>query len=104
LKFPGSVSQGIQIVRNHLSERRIWYHEDKCKPLFHEFMRYIWGPGGKPLKKNDDYLDAHRMVIQSDPHFYGVDKPKKARYGGRNRRGAPPEGGEVWEDKFGFAM
>lgn len=97
---PGSVSQGIQIVQNYQSDRRVWYHEEKCKPLFHEFLRYIWGPGGRPIKKCDDYCDAHRMVLQYGPRYYALAKSEKRVYG-RGRRGRAP--GNTWE-QFGFGM
>lgn len=88
-KISGSVVSGINKVREMLKQNRIRVHAS-CVNVIQEFESYSYPEdkddviNEKPLKENDDAMDAIRYVIMSDidsPHgagpkvSYGIGKP-----------------------------
>jgi phage terminase large subunit len=80
-KGEGSVVSGIQKVRELLKQNRIRVHRS-CLNTIQEFESYSYSdgkgkiPSEKPVKENDDAMDALRYVIMSEVEVGGASGPK----------------------------
>lgn len=64
-----NVNAGIELV-NLLMENHKVFISPSCKTLIKELGLYEWGLDGKPVKKNDNSLDALRYAIYSFYRYY----------------------------------
>ena len=92
-KGAGSVVSGIQKVREMLKQGRLKIHRS-CINTIQGFESYSYPdgkgklPDEKPLKENDDAMDALRYVLMTDVSSSGISGPK-VHYGISQSRGNP---------------